>query len=61
MPLFDHDDSALMIIDVQANFDGPKRLDVDRLQFHRVERIAWLTTVASSPDVLVVVTEEDPT
>ncbi|MEU7003853.1 isochorismatase family protein [Nonomuraea sp. NPDC046570] len=61
MPLLDRDDSALVIIDVQTNFYRPKRLDVDRLQFHHiVERIAWLTKVASSLGVPVVVTEEDP-
>ncbi|MFI6597627.1 isochorismatase family protein [Nonomuraea sp. NPDC050536] len=61
MPLLERDDCALVIIDVQTEFYGPKRLDVDRLQLQRVaERIAWLTAVAARLDVPVVVTEEDP-
>jgi hypothetical protein len=61
MPLIDLDDSALVVIDVQSNFCPPQRLDADRLRYHdMVQRIAWITSVASRLAVPVVVTEEDP-
>ena len=61
MSLIHRDDSALLVIDTQEGFYGDERLDVDREAFARcVELVAWVTGVANSLGVPVVVTEEDP-
>ena len=61
MSLIRRDDSALLVIDTQEGFYGDERLDVDREAFaHCVGLVAWVTGVASSLGVPVVVTEEDP-
>lgn len=51
MPLTDHEDCVLVVIDVQPGFGG----DADVLA-----RAHWLTTLARTLDVPVVVTEEEP-
>lgn len=51
MPLTDHTDCVLVVIDVQPGFGG----DADVLS-----RAHWLTTLAHRLDVPVVVTEEEP-
>jgi len=51
MPLTDHEDCVLVVIDVQPGFGG----DADVLA-----RMHWLTKLARALDVPVVVTEEEP-
>ena len=51
MPLTDHTDCVLVVIDVQPGFGG----DADVLA-----RAHWLTTLARALEVPVVVTEEEP-
>jgi len=51
MPLTNHEDCVLVVIDVQPGFGG----DADVLA-----RMHWLTTLARALDVPVVVTEEEP-
>jgi nicotinamidase-related amidase len=51
VPLTNHDDCVLVVIDVQPGFGG----DADVLA-----RGHWLTTLARALDVPVVVTEEEP-
>ena len=51
MPLTDHTDCVLVVIDVQPGFGG----DADVLA-----RMHWLTKLARALDVPVVVTEEEP-
>jgi nicotinamidase-related amidase len=59
--LLRRDESVLLVIDTQEGFYGPERADVDRAEFAEVvQRVAWVTGVARSLGVPVVVTEEDP-
>lgn len=60
MPLVDRDDSVLVVVDVQPGFIAhPLLNDDERKRADRVvDRIAWLTTVATLVDVPVMVVEE---
>ena len=61
MPHIDVADSALLIIDAQPDFYPPTRADVDHEAKERaLDRMAWVTGVASGVSVAVIVTEEDP-
>jgi nicotinamidase-related amidase len=59
--LLRRDESALLVVDTQEGFYGEERVDVDRAAFEQfVARVAWVTGLARSLGVPVVVTEEDP-
>lgn len=51
MPLTDHTDCVLVVIDVQPGFGGDAEV---------LARALWLTTLARALDMPVVVTEEEP-
>ncbi len=60
MPHIDVADSALLIIDAQPGFYPSTRTDVDHEAKERaLDRIGWVTGVASAVGVPIVVTEED--
>jgi nicotinamidase-related amidase len=59
--LLRRDESMLLVIDTQEGFYGGERVDVDREAFAgAIERVAWVSGLASALAVPVVVTEEDP-
>lgn len=61
MPFNNTSDSVLIIIDIQDNFYGPDRHDIDRDELAAViERARWVTAVARVLSVPIIVTEEDP-
>lgn len=60
MTFLDAADSCLLVIDLQADFYGPDRTDVDRQALGSVfATAAWVTAVARSLEVPTIVTEED--
>lgn len=61
MPLTDHQDCLLVVIDAQPGFYPPDLPDADRAAAESaLERAAWLTALAGALHVPVVVTEEEP-
>ena len=62
MPLVDHTDSVLVVVDTQPGFiDFDGMGDATReISSRTVDRIAWLAGFAGMLDVPVVVVEEDP-
>jgi nicotinamidase-related amidase len=61
MPLVDHEDSVLIVIDAQPGFYG-EHLPADESARAReaLARMAWLADVAGRLGIPAVVTEEDP-
>jgi nicotinamidase-related amidase len=61
MPLVDHEDSVLIVIDAQQGFYGD-RLPADESARAReaLDRMVWLAGVAARLDIPAVITEEDP-
>jgi nicotinamidase-related amidase len=61
MPLVDHDDSVLVLVDVQEGFFGDSLPPEDRARARdALARLTWLAKVARQLDVPAVLTEEDP-
>jgi nicotinamidase-related amidase len=61
MPLVDHDDSVLVVIDAQEGFFGHALQSGDGEQARQaLTRMTWLVKVARRLDVPAVITEEDP-
>ena len=61
MPLIDHEDCLLIVIDAQPGFYPPDLPEPDRAAAESaLARAAWLTTLASALSVPLVVTEEEP-
>ena len=61
MPLVDHDDSVLVVIDAQQGFFGDALQSGDGEQVRQaLARMTWLVKVASRLEVPAVITEEDP-
>jgi nicotinamidase-related amidase len=61
MPLVDHDDSVLVVIDAQAGFFGDQLPPGDGEKARQaLDRMTWLVKVARRLGVPVVITEEDP-
>jgi nicotinamidase-related amidase len=59
--LIRRDESVLLVIDTQEGFYGEDRLDIDREAFALfIARVAWVSGLARSLEIPVVVTEEDP-
>ena len=58
MPLLDHADSVLIVVDAQPGFSGDAGAD-HRTAVHSREVAAWLVGVAAALSVPIVVTEED--
>jgi nicotinamidase-related amidase len=61
MPLVDHDDSVLVVIDAQKGFFGDALQPGDDEQARQaLARMTWLAKVARRLEVPAVITEEDP-
>ena len=61
MGLIRREESLLLVIDVQEGFYPEARTDVDRKSFAQfIDRVAWVTGLADTLGVPVVVTEEEP-
>jgi nicotinamidase-related amidase len=61
VPLTDHEDCLLIVIDAQPGFYPPDLSEADRAAAETaLTRAAWLTALAGALDVPVVVTEEEP-
>jgi nicotinamidase-related amidase len=61
VPLTDHEDCLLVVIDAQPGFHPPDLPETDRAAADAaLERAAWLTALAGSLQVPVVATEEEP-
>jgi nicotinamidase-related amidase len=58
VPLLDHADSLLIVVDAQPGFSGDAGAD-HRTAVHSREVAAWLVGVAAALSVPIVVTEED--
>ncbi|MQA04498.1 MAG: hypothetical protein GEV07_17855 [Streptosporangiales bacterium] len=60
MTFLDVTDSYLLVIDMQSDFYGPDRRDIDRAALDAAfQTAAWVTAVSRSLGVPTVVTEED--
>ena len=61
MPLTDHEDCLLIVIDAQPGFYPPDLPEADRAAAETaLTRAAWLTALAGALNVPIVVTEEEP-
>jgi nicotinamidase-related amidase len=61
MPLTDHEDCVLIVIDAQPGFYPDGLAEADRaLAGHVLERAAWLAALARALELPIVVTEEEP-
>ena len=61
MPLVDHDDSVLVVIDAQEGFYGEGLPPGESARAHTaLDRMTWLAKVARRLGVPAVLTEEDP-
>lgn len=61
MPLADHEDSVLIIIDAQEGFYGDQLPAEETARAHEaLGRMVWLADVATRLGVPAVITEEDP-
>ena len=61
MPLTDHDDCVLIVIDAQPGFYPPELPEADRAAAETaLTRAAWLAALAGALRVPIVVTEEEP-
>jgi len=61
VPLTDHEDCLLIVIDAQPGFYPPDLLEADRAAAETaLTRAAWLTALAGALNVPIVVTEEEP-
>jgi nicotinamidase-related amidase len=60
VPLVDHTDSVLVVVDTQPGFVNDENEATQAASERTVERIAWLTGFAGLLDVPVVAVEEDP-
>jgi nicotinamidase-related amidase len=61
MPLVDHDDSVLVVIDAQAGFFGDDLPSGEGEKARQaLDRMTWLVKLARRLEVPTVITEEDP-
>jgi nicotinamidase-related amidase len=61
VPLTDHEDCLLIVIDAQPGFYPPDLPEADRAAAETaLTRAAWLTALAAALGVPIVVTEEEP-
>ena len=61
MPLVDHEDSVLIVIDAQHGFYGDRLPADESARAHQaLDRMVWLAGVATRLGIPAVITEEDP-
>lgn len=61
MPLVDHEDSVLIVIDAQHGFYGDRLPADESARAHEaLDRMVWLAGVATRLGIPAVITEEDP-